>query len=115
MVAVTQATKLSWRACHNDCAAATASWVLPHDRRGPLHVSTSGTPGARALSTDGAVSGRWLKPSASGGVTPDQTGEAGAAARGPAGVGISVSLVVTGPDPYGGAGWCWPIRASGHR
>ena len=63
-----------------------------------------GTPEASVRSTAGAVSGRKLKPSASGGVAPDQTGQATRSDRGLVGAWLSVSLLVVGLYPNGRQG-----------
>ena len=79
LAAVTQTSTSIWRACHADSARYAASCVLPVPpgqsyscrwASGP--VRTRGRPGASAPAMPGAVSGRALKQSASGGTSPDR-------------------------------------------
>src|SRR5258708_39666650 len=67
--------------CHNDCARATASWVLPQDSRqsrppppGMPETSATAAPGTSDASSIAPVSGRSIKPLASAGAEPVQTG-----------------------------------------
>ena len=82
-MAVTQASRSTERDCHTDSARPTTSWVLPDGPAQPaaLAVGRPGTsataaPGTTAASRPGIVSGRAMKPSASGGTRPDRTGHA---------------------------------------
>ncbi len=92
LVAVIQISRLTSRACHNDSAAYTASCVLPDapsqsgdPAGGRPGTSATVAPGTSAAARLAAVSGRRVKPSASGGIAPQRTGVAGGPPAGPAG------------------------------
>src|ERR1700678_914927 len=74
-------TRSTVRVCHSDCAAYTASWVLPQDSRqsrppppGMPDTSATAVPGTSEPSSTAPVSGRSMKPLASPGAEPVQTG-----------------------------------------
>src|ERR1700722_6315779 len=67
--------------CHSDCATDTASWVLPQDSRqsrppppGMPDTRATVVPGTSETSSTAPVSGRSMKPVASPGAEPVQTG-----------------------------------------